>query len=417
MPTTIRYDFEDIPNFTTLEIALKAGLLDLLPHENSVSELLKRLAEILENLAKAPVTLTKIHHKIESSEGWQQSLTSAGLAVLLTLRNEQTPIYLHVDQGSTLELIARMFGSDRKDTRAAGALADAEIGVMSYVLLKLLSQTAELGWPDLELTEAESDTGIWKSKLLESTHIYSFDVGIGIGGRGGIARIAVPLSLLDFAPLTPSNWSLPAQLSELTRRFDALSHLRTEYIALVAELDLNTEEQASLKEGDIVLLDEHELSWEGDELRGQIKLQIKDKPRAEIIGQLLQTATGSDALEISLLPQYNAREDDTMSDEETPEVTEPVEEHTQVANLPQTETLLREVPAPVSIELGRLELNASEVARLRQGQILKLPRNSDDPVNLVVKNEVFAQGELVRVDGELGVRISAILDSTEENHS
>ena len=114
-----------------------------------------------------------------------------------------------------------MFGSDRKDTRAAGALADAEIGVMSYVLLKLLSQTAELGWPDLELTEAESDTGIWKSKLLESTHIYSFDVGIGIGGRGGIARIAVPLSLLDFAPLTPSNWSLPAQLSELTRRFDA----------------------------------------------------------------------------------------------------------------------------------------------------------------------------------------------------
>ena len=91
-----------------------------------------------------------------------------------------------------------------------------------------------------------------------------------------------------------------------------------------------------------------------------------------------------------------------------------MEEHTQVANLPQTETLLREVSAPVSIELGRLQLNASEVARLKQGQILKLPRNSDDPVNLVVDNEVFAQGELVRVDGELGVRISTILDTTED---
>ena len=288
---------------------------------------------------------------------------------------------------------------------------------MSYILLKLLSQTVELGWPELELTATEADTGIWKSKLLESTHIYSFDVAIGIAGRGGIARVAIPLSLLDFTPLTPSSWSLPTQLPQLTRRFDALKHLRSEYVALVSELDLSPEEQSSLKEGDIVLLDDHELSWEGDELRGQIRLHLKDRPRAEILGQLIQTATGADALEISLLPEYNVREDDTMSDEETPETSEPVEEHTQVANLPQTETLLREVPAPVSIELGRLELNASEVARLRQGQILKLPRNSDDPVNLVVKNEVFARGELVRVDGELGVRISAILDSTEETNS
>jgi len=417
MSTTIRYDFEDIPNFTTLDIALKAGLLDRLPHENSATTLLKALAQVLETLAKTSVTLTKIHHKIESSEGWQQSLTSAGVAVLLTLRSEQTPVYIHMDQGSVLELISRMFGSDKVETRGAGAVADAEIGVMSYVLLKLINKATDLDWPELELTEVEADAGIWKSKLFEATHIYSFDVGLGIGGRGGIARIAIPLSLLDFSPLTPSTWELPAEAMHLTRRFDALRHLKCEYIASVAQLELSPDEQRSLKEGDIVLLDDHELSWEGDDLRGKIKLYLRDKPRAEIVGQLTQTATGADALEIRLLPEYHAREDELMSEEESPETSESAEEHTQVANLPQTETLLREVPAPVSIELGRLELNASEVARLRQGQILKLPRNSDDPVNLVVQNEVFARGELVRVDGELGVRISAILDSTEDNHS
>ena len=41
----------------------------------------------------------------------------------------------------------------------------------------------------------------------------------------------------------------------------------------------------------------------------------------------------------------------------------------------------------------------------------------NDPVNLVVDNEIFAQGELVRVDGELGVRISTILDTTEDQTS
>ena len=417
MSTTIRYAFEDIPNFTTLELATKAGLLDRLPNETSTTALLKHLADTIETLVKVPVTLTKIHHKIDSSEGWQQSLTKAGLAVLLTLRTDNTPIYLHIDQGSLLELIARMFGSEKTDTRAAGALADAEIGVISYILLKLLSEASQKGWPELELTEVETDTGIWKSRLLESTHIYSIDIGIGLAGRGGIARVAIPLTLLDFSSLTEPQWSLPRDAAVLTRRFDALKHLRSEYVALVSQLDLSSEEQASLKEGDIILLDEHDLSWEGDELQGLIKLQLRDQPRTQIVGQLTQTATGNDAVKITLLPEYFAREDETMSDEENPEPTESAQEHTQVANLPQAETLLREVPAPVSIELGRLEFNASELARLRQGQIIKLPRNSEDPVNLVVQNEVFARGELVRVDGELGVRISAILDSTEDTTS
>ena len=113
MSTTIRYAFEDIPNFTTLDIAMKAGLLDLLPHQTSTSALLKALARTLEELTKTSVTLTKVHQKVESSEGWEKSLSNAGLSTLLTLRNENTPVYLHVDQGSALELIARMFGGEK----------------------------------------------------------------------------------------------------------------------------------------------------------------------------------------------------------------------------------------------------------------------------------------------------------------
>ena len=145
-------------------------------------------------------------------------------------------------------------------------------------------------------------------------------------------------------------------MEQLTRRYDALSHLHSEYIAIVSELELNPDEQASLKEGDIVLLDDHALAWQNDELTGTIRLRLRDRPRAEIVGNLTQTATGNDAVMITSLPEYFAREDETMSDEENPVEEAPVEEHTQVANLPQTETLLREVPAPVSIELGRHNL-------------------------------------------------------------
>ena len=70
---------------------------------------------------------------------------------------------------------------------------------------------------------------------------------------------------------------------------------------------------------------------------------------------------------ITSLPEYFAREDETMSDEENPVEEAPVEEHPSRQSS-QTETLLREVSAPVSIELGRLQLNASEVARPKQGR-------------------------------------------------
>lgn len=413
MSSTIRYSFEDIPNFTTFEIALKAGLLDQLPATQPPSDLFTTLGKALGELVKTPVTLKQIRKEISASEIWGDNLGRAGLAITLSLRERALPVFIHLDQGSAMEIIAQMFGSQTSETRSAGSLSEAEIAVCSYVVLKLIHTLANSGWPSIELTQLRTDVASWRSRLLETTHVYSVDIGLTIGQRGGVARLALPLSVLDFTPLTDPEWALPRDTQILTRRIDALSHLNATFKALVAELDLNEEECRSLKEGDIILLDDHELSWNHDQLQGTIRLVLQNEPRAEIKTMLTQTATGRDALEITTLPEYFAREDTDMSDEEEVRT----EEHTQVANIPQTETLLREIPAAVSIELGRIELNASEVARLRQGQILKLPRNSNDPVNLVVDNEVFARGELVRVDGELGVRIASILEQTEESSS
>lgn len=412
MSSTIRYAFEDIPSFTTFEIALKAGLLDHLPEAQPPVELFAVLKQSLSELVKNPVTFTQTRKEIAPSEQWGNNLGSAGLAITLSLRETGTPIFIYLDQGSALEVIAQMFGSQNSETRSAGSLSEAEIAVCSYVTLKMIHATVNAGWPSIELTQLRTDAASWRSRLLETTHVYALDIGLSIGQRGGIARLALPLSILDFTPFTEPAWILPRDASTLTRRIDALAHLRATFKAVVAELDLNEDERCSLKEGDIILLDDHQLSWNDDQLKGEIRLVLQSQPRAEIKTTLTQTAMGYDALKIAVLPEYFAREDRDMSDEEVP-----TEEHTQIANLPQTETLLREMPAAVSIELGRIELNTSEVSRLRQGQILKLPRNSTDPVNLVVDNEVFARGELVRVDGELGVRIAAILDQTEESSS
>lgn len=52
-----------------------------------------------------------------------------------------------------------------------------------------------------------------------------------------------------------------------------------------------------------------------------------------------------------------------------------------------------------------MQLTADEVIRLRAGQIIELGRSPVDPVDLVVAGKLLAKGELVEIDGALGVKI------------
>ncbi len=77
-------------------------------------------------------------------------------------------------------------------------------------------------------------------------------------------------------------------------------------------------------------------------------------------------------------------------------------------NLAEVEPLLSDLPVPVVVELGRVELSADEVICLRPGQLLELGRSPTDPVDLVVNGRLLAKGELVEIEGQLGVRISSL---------
>jgi flagellar motor switch protein FliM len=50
-------------------------------------------------------------------------------------------------------------------------------------------------------------------------------------------------------------------------------------------------------------------------------------------------------------------------------------------------------------------MSVKDIAKLQQGQILELKKNPDEPVNLVVDDKVIGTGELVDIEGQLGVRI------------
>ena len=63
---------------------------------------------------------------------------------------------------------------------------------------------------------------------------------------------------------------------------------------------------------------------------------------------------------------------------------------------------------PVRISLARTTVPLRDVLKLSTGSVLELNRSLDDLADVVVNNRVVAQGEIVVVEGNYGIRIQRI---------
>ncbi|MCX7599225.1 MAG: FliM/FliN family flagellar motor switch protein [Armatimonadetes bacterium] len=64
---------------------------------------------------------------------------------------------------------------------------------------------------------------------------------------------------------------------------------------------------------------------------------------------------------------------------------------------------------PVTVRVGETEMALSEIASLGPGAVVELNRRVGDMVDVLVAGTLVARGELVSVEGRLGVRITEIL--------
>jgi type III secretion system YscQ/HrcQ family protein len=70
--------------------------------------------------------------------------------------------------------------------------------------------------------------------------------------------------------------------------------------------------------------------------------------------------------------------------------------------------MLGDVTVAMVIELGRVQVSAADVLGLRAGQVIELGRAPGEAIDLVVDGRRIGKGELVDIDGELGVRILSL---------
>ena len=75
--------------------------------------------------------------------------------------------------------------------------------------------------------------------------------------------------------------------------------------------------------------------------------------------------------------------------------------------------LILDVSLEVSVVLGRTKKRIKDILSLGNGSLIELDKLADEPVEVLVNGKVIAEGEVVVVDENFGVRINNIVSGTD----
>ena len=212
------------------------------------------------------------------------------------------------------------------------------------------------------------------------------DAGVRVGSVAGWARVVTSSSLRVAAPPARP----PSLLQALWRGRDRLADTSTRLILEAGYGFLRSQDVLNLSVEDVVLLDHF-------------------GPRPVTGGPVWLRLGGGvfpghlDGAGVTVIGSFYLRAQ-AMADQQSDEPVAVSETGDAVS-----EALLRELPVQITCEIGRVTLSAREVLELRPGTVLPVGRPLAGPVDLTAGGRVLARGELVDVEGEIGVRITEIV--------
>ncbi len=155
----------------------------------------------------------------------------------------------------------------------------------------------------------------------------------------------------------------------------------------VGETDLSISQLSQLKQGDVVFFSRSLMTR--DEVL-TLRTESVHGPWWVLRGRLDDTS-------VHILQSAH-----TMSSTDTPQDTE-------LADDAATTTLdLQSIPIRVSFDLGHTTLTLGEMQSLQPGEVLQMARTVDEYVTIRANGAAIGTGQLVDIDGRLGVSISKL---------
>lgn len=89
------------------------------------------------------------------------------------------------------------------------------------------------------------------------------------------------------------------------------------------------------------------------------------------------------------------------------------EQQETVVSQPRNLDMLLDIPLKVTVELGRTRRTVKDILDLTAGSIIELDKLAGEPVDIFVNEKLIAQGEVVVIDENFGVRVTDIISQTD----
>lgn len=72
--------------------------------------------------------------------------------------------------------------------------------------------------------------------------------------------------------------------------------------------------------------------------------------------------------------------------------------------------LTSDIPVQIVAVLGKKNVTVKDIVSMKMGEVVELNRLPNEAIDLVANGKLIAKGELVEIDGRLGVRVLKIFD-------
>lgn len=296
--------------------------------------------------------------------------TLARLPSALLLRPDGPPAGLVLDATIAAALVDRTLGGEGEVAAAAGPFGDVERGVLAYALARWLG--GGHGW-------RVADVFAHPAAVVEARvePVVRWPLSIAVGAARGVATL-----WLHGDPPAPTPATPPETLGELPLAVSAVGGWAR----------LSARELSSLRPGDAIVPDRLDLRLGADGPEGRVTLTAKGAR----LGVRCTLAAGALTVEATAVdaeprgPTVGRREGEMSDDAEG------------------TIEAMGETPVTLSVEVARFELPLAEVGALARGEVLSTGAPVGAEVTLRAGDRVVARGELVEIEGELGIRVRSV---------
>jgi len=421
--------FNNLERVSKRHAILVKNLEWILPNVRSTGEVSSVVRKRLQEMLEEQVTMQAEYVHVVPMSQLQHYVGEPTFLAVLTPQPNKTRGLLEVELGLAHHAIDMLLGGTGEAV-ALRPLTDIEEGVMTYVIietLKALSPTIDPALPKLRIEGVVRGFNEIQGLIPENENLAVVQLKAVFGGHSGYVRLVIPEDVLSTAnPPTDAAVRRARRSADAAAHASRLSNVKTWVRAEIGNVEISAADLSQLRERDVVLVDSLTArpdQGQGGTARLRVGYGRAGHLDAEIVVQDGRYQAKVTAFHIGPPPPPGAPpEVEPPPEGEAGEAAAPAEDEDESTTPgsargrddvdegqnPGGADLMNDIPLQIAVELGRVSTTAEDVVALKVGHVFDLNRVAGEPLDLSVQGKVVARGELVEIDGNLGVRILSL---------